>query len=212
MVKQISKYFSGKTIITFLAHPDDETLGCGGTLTRAIDDGAKVHCVIPVKRIEKQCYKALKKIGIKNIYWGNFDDNQMDKYPLLKVCKFLEKYLKNVIPDILITHHYNCANQDHRICYEASSIVTRPIKNKIQLFSCEIPSSTGYLRPTGFEPNFYISLTPKHLLTKIEALKLYETELRKDRSPIVVDMLARLRGAESGNDFAEAFVLVRGYV
>ncbi len=56
------------------------------------------------------------------------------------------------------------------MCYEASSIVTKPIKGKIDLLSCEIPSSTGYLRPCGFEPNFYAWLKDSDLRAKVDLL------------------------------------------
>ena len=203
--------FSGKKIITFLAHPDDEVLGCGGTLARAVEEGAEVHCVIPVKRIVDSCQKALTILGIRNIHWGNFNDNTMDIYPIMDVAKFLENYLHKFKPDILITHHYTCCNQDHRVCYEAASIATRPIKRKIQLISCEILSSTGYLRPCNFEPNLYMELRPEHLEKKVNAMSCYETENRADRNWSSITSLASLRGGESGNQLAEGFMVVRSY-
>ena len=204
-------YFQGKTIVTFLAHPDDETLGCGGTLARARNEGANIHCIIPVKRIEKDCKYVMEKLGAK-VYWGKFDDNSMDKYPLLEVCKFAEKIISGIKPDIVITHHSNCANQDHRVCYEAASIVTKPFKRQIDLWACEVLSSTGFLRPSLFEPNLYVDLSYSDLDEKLEMVEIYETELRADRSPEVVECLATLRGAESGNKLAEGFMLVRGYM
>lgn len=208
----MSGYFKNKSIVTFLAHPDDEALGCGGTLVRAIREGAEVHCIIPVKRIEKSCEQVMEKLGVIALHWGRFDDNQMDKYPLLDVCKFAEKYVQKIKPDILITHHYSCANQDHRVCYEAASIITKPIKGKIQLLSCEVPSSTGFLRPCGFEPNFYVGLPYEDMDDKMALVELYQTELRSDRGLDIIEALGTLRGAESGNQYAEGFMQVRHYV
>jgi len=202
--------FKDKKVMTFLAHPNDEVLGCGGLLSRAKGDGAQIFCVIPVKRIFQSCYNVMEKLDAR-VAWGHFDDNEMDKYPLLEVCEFFEDYIKQIKPDIVITHHYNCANQDHRVCYKAASIVTKPIKGQIQLLSCEVPSSTGYLRPSNFEPNLYVGLSYEELNDKLDMLKMYKSELRADRSEEVVKALACLRGAESGNDLAEGFMLVRGY-
>jgi LmbE family N-acetylglucosaminyl deacetylase len=205
------EYFSGKTIATFLAHPDDETLGCGGTIARAIEEGAEVHCIIPVTRIKDKCLVAMEALGVKNVHWGTFEDNSMDIYPLLEVTKFLESKLDIIKPHTLITHHYRCCNQDHRVCYEASCIATRPIKRKINLLTCEVLSSTGYLRPNEFEPNFYVNLKPEHVGIKIEAMECYDSESRADRNNVIIECQAALRGAESGNEFAEGFIMVRGY-
>jgi LmbE family N-acetylglucosaminyl deacetylase len=203
--------FSGKTIATFLAHPDDETLGCGGTLARAVDEGANVYCIIPVKRIGDQCEKALETLGVQNLDWGNFSDNEMDAVPLMDVSKFLEWKLDKIKPDLLITHTHRCMNQDHRVCYEAACIATRPIKRPIQLLSCEIPSSTGYLRPSHFEPNLYVGLDGKFITRKQDAIAKYESEKRDDRSSNLIRCIAKVRGAESGTEFAEGFEVIRAY-
>jgi len=206
-------YFKDKTIATFLAHPDDESLGCGGTLARAVEGGANVHCIIPVKRISDYCVKALEELGVQNLYWGHFDDNSMDKYPLLDVCKFVTKYLKDINPEILITHHYNCTNQDHRVCYEASCIALR--QTNVTLLTCEIPSSTGYLRPTGFEPNFYVKLSPDEVSKKFQALKQYKSEMELFPHPFsdeYITSLMKIRGSEANTQWAEGFMLIRGYV
>ena len=195
--------------MVILAHPDDETLGCGGTLHRFKEN--EIFLLIPVHRIEKQFEKAIKHLGVKNYLFGKFDDNSLDKYTLLKICKFVERGIAQFVPDVIITHHFNCANQDHRLLYQAVSIATRPVKHRIPVLTCEVSSSTGYLRPCGFEPNYYISLTNDDLKAKLFALGEYKTEERADRSPEVIEALAKLRGAESGTDYAEAFMLTRGF-
>ena len=195
--------------MTILAHEDDETLGCGGTLNRFNDQ--PIQCLIPVKRIEEQCKSALKTLGVSNVIYGGFDDNQLDKYPLLEICKFVTSAIDRFNPDVVITHNARCMNQDHRVLYEACCVATRPLKNHITLMTCEIPSSTGYLRPTGFEPTFYLELSPDNIVKKMKAVDDYVTELRKCRSPEVISALARVRGAESGFDYAEGFQLVRAY-
>jgi len=200
-----------KIIATVLAHPDDETLGCGGTLARAIQSGSEVHCIIPVKRIEEQCIKALEILGVQNIHWGNFDDNSLDKYPLLDICKFVSKHINAIEPDIVFTHHWGCTNQDHRVCYEASIIALR--QKDTALLTCEIPSSTGYLRPTAFEPNFWVKLSANLADKKIEALRCYTTEMELFPHPfseMYIDSLMKIRGSEANTLWAEGFMLIRG--
>jgi LmbE family N-acetylglucosaminyl deacetylase len=193
-----------KRIMTVLAHPDDETLGCGGTLHRF--NKQNILCLIPVKRIEEQCKSALNTLGIQNCIFGMFEDNQLDKYPLLDICKFVESGIEKFNPDVVITHTDSCRNQDHKILHQAVDIATRPIKNHIQLICCEIPSST-----ITFKPNLYIELSPEDILKKMKAVEEYVTELRKCRSPEVISALARVRGAESGYDYAEGFQILKAY-
>jgi LmbE family N-acetylglucosaminyl deacetylase len=193
-----------KRIMTVLAHPDDETLGCGGTLNRFSKQN--VCCLFAVKRITEQCQSALRTLNIQNCLFGDFSDNELDKYPLLEICKFVEFNIGKFNPDVVITHTDGCRNQDHRILVHAVDIATRPLKNHIQLLSCEIPSST-----TGFNPNYYVELSPDNILKKMKAVEEYVTELRKCRSPEVISALARVRGAESGFDYAEGFQVVRTY-
>ena len=204
---------NSKVIATFLAHPDDETLGCGGALARLVEEGNEVHCIIPVKRIENYCLDALSILGVKNIHWGNFDDNSLDKYPLLDICKFVSKHVSSINPDAVFTHHYGCTNQDHRVCYEASVIALR--QRRTMLFTCEIPSSTGYLRPTGFEPNFWVSLTEEQVSKKLNALKCYKSEIEEFPHPFslkYINSLLTIRGSEANAEHAEGFMLVKGYV
>lgn len=209
--------FKDKRIITLLAHPDDETLGCGGTLHRASQEGAIIHCVIPaaprMDRIKDDCAKALQVLGVQSVHFGKFDDNEMDKYPLQDVTQFFEKQIEAFNPDIVFLHHWGCTNQDHRVCYEAGVIANR--NNAAQLISCEIPSSTGYLKPVNFEPNMYVALEINNKIAKRDAMAAYETEYRPyphARSPLKLDFLLECRGADINQQFAEAFVKIREVV
>ena len=194
--------------MTVLAHPDDETLGCGGTLHKY--NKQNICCLIPIKRIEEQTKSALNTLGIQNCIFGDFEDQQLDKYPLLDLTKWVTSNIEKFNPDVVITHFDRCLNQDHRQLYQACVIATRPIKNHIQLLSCEVPSSTGFLG--AFTPNYYVELKPEDIVTKMKAVEDYVTELRKCRSPEVISALARVRGAESGYDYAEGFKIIRAYV
>lgn len=198
-------------ILTVLAHEDDETLGCGGVIHKFSEKGILVCSLIPIRRIELQAMEARKILGVSSVIYGEYEDNKLDKYSLADICKWVEDGIKVYKPDVIITHHANCMNQDHRVLFQACSIATRPVKHRIQLLSCEVLSSTGYLRPCGFEPNFYVSLGIDDLNAKLSAIQTYQTELRPDRSPDVVRSLALLRGAESGTDYAEGFMLIRGF-
>ena len=90
-------------------------------------------------------------------------------------------------------------------------VATRPNpRNKVSVISAEILSSTGYLKPINFEPNFHIKISKKDLDTKIKAMNTYSTEKRSSphpRSSDVIKSLSILRGSYSGNEYAESFLI-----
>ena len=228
---------SGKTILLYTAHPDDEVLGAGGTIRKAVEAGAEVHVYIPATgvharrntesesqradafaRLREDTAEALSLVSVapENIRFGDFADNEMDGVTRLTVIHALEEVMAQVRPDIVITHHWRCTNIDHQRCFEAAVVATRPAAgHQVALWSCEIPSSTGYLRPAQFEPSLYVGLDEQHVEAKIAAMQAYGTEARPDphpRSPEVLRALAKVRGSESGFLWAEAFQIVRTFL
>lgn len=220
-------------ILTFFAHPDDEVLAAGGTIHK-LSQRTEIHVAIPATGIHSRrnhqgqaerdqdliklradCRKALSGLGIRpdRIYLGNFADNEMDRGTLLEVVHWLENLIETIQPQIILTHHRYCTNVDHQYCHEAAVVATRPgVDRHITLISGEVPSSTGYLRPAQWEPNFYISLDEADIAAKVEAMERYEGEARKDphpRSPESLWALAKVRGSESGFYYAESFMINR---
>jgi len=221
-----------KQVLTFFAHPDDETLAAGATIAKLTKLGAIVHVAIPatgihsrrntqekqsrdsdLTELKKDCEKAMAVIGIlpQNIYLGDFPDNEMDKHSLLETIHWLEEIIKKVKPDIILTHHRYCTNIDHQYCHEAVVVATRPGLNEHVTVLCgEVPSSTGYLRPVQWEPNLYIKVTEDEVDLKIKAMESYKGEARPDphpRSREVLKALSKVRGSESGFYYAESFMV-----
>ena len=225
-----------KNVLTFFAHPDDETLAAGATINKLSQAGANIHVAIPntgvnarknvendkirkdkFLNLQNDCLKALSKIGIKkeNIFFGEFLDNESDKHSLLELIHWFEEILKKVKPDVIFTHHRYCTNIDHRYCHEAAVVATRPDVNlHIPVICGEVPSSTGYLKPVNWEPNFFVEVSKNDIDKKIEAMQTYKDEARPDphpRSPEVLKALAKVRGSESGYLYAEAFMIQKTF-
>ena len=221
-----------KKILTFFAHPDDETLAAGATINKISKNGCRVYVAIPAtgiharknilkkkKRDKKllslknDTFKALSIIGVKksDIFIGDFDDNELDKHTLLKLIHWIEKIINKVKPDAIFTHHRYCTNIDHQYCHEASIVACRAsINSHIPIFCGEVPSSTGYLKPTQWEPNFYVNVSEDDVNAKIKAMQTFKDESRPyphPRSPEVLSSLAKVRGSESGFYFAECFMI-----
>ncbi len=224
--------FKNKTVLSFFAHPDDEVLAAGATFAKLQKMGVDIHVAIPATGIHSRrnlqdqlsrdrdllnlrqdCQKALGVLGIapQKIYLGEFPDNELDKHSRLELIHWLEAIIHRVKPDIIFTHHRFCTNIDHQYCHEAAIVATRPgLNNQITVIAGEVPSGTGYLKPTQWEPNFYVGISKGDLEKKIQAMKTYEGEIRPDphpRSPEVLKALAKVRGSESGFYFAEAFII-----
>ena len=222
---------SFKNILVVASHPDDEVLGCGGTLYNLKKKGAKISVLFlsdgessrkhpKLKQLildrKKQALKAGKILGIKNITFGDFPDNSMDTIPMLKVIKFIEKKIKEVKPDVIFTHFESDLNIDHQITSKAVITACRPIKNQTvkSVIFFEVLSSSEWnisIKNKSFKPNYFVDIS-KSLKFKLKALKLYKREMRKwphPRSIQGVKLLSKTRGSSVGLSNAEAFILGR---
>ena len=177
-----------KKILVLAAHPDDETLGCGATIAKLSQQNHEVNLITFTdgesaredskgKNRNKSLEKVSKILGIKNFKNGDFPDNKMDSVPLLDICKFIEKEVKD-IPDVIFTHHSGDLNIDHNIVYRSVLTVFRPQnKKEIEINCFEIPSSTEWNPNNNFNCNLYVDVE-KFVEKKIEALRIYDNEMR----------------------------------
>lgn len=214
-----------KNILILAAHPDDETLGCGATISKLSSQGHKVHLMTFTDGVDARDEKGsenrnkkLKNIseilGISSYNHGDFPDNQLDVVPLLKLCKYIEN---NLIfdPDIIFTHHPDCLNIDHELVYRSTMTVFRPQRGKSQkILSYFVPSSTDYNPMANFRGNVYFNVE-NFIEKKIEALKIYDEEMRiypHSRSYENVINLMKVHGSEVGLKYCEKFQLMRDII
>lgn len=221
-------------ILAVVAHADDEVLGCGGTLARHSSEGHEVRVLVLADGVssrfnaDEDQYNAVheriefakdaaKVLGVSDIQFTGYPDNQMDTVPLLEVIRSVESYLKRFPADTVYTHHCGDLNIDHRITGRAVVTATRPTPHACvqNLYAFEVPSSTEWqFESSGppFKPNLYSDITST-LDKKVEALRAYKTEINEfpnSRSIEACENLARWRGSNVGVRAAEAFILIRG--
>ena len=221
-------------VLVVVAHPDDEVLGCGGTIAKHSALGDKVYCLIlsegvtsrydnretaiqlhsvveEIKQLKKEAEEATNILGIKQVFFYNFPDQQFDTVPLLEIIKTIERIKSKIRPDIIYTHYEHDLNLDHRITFQACLTAIRPLDTIVkEIYSFEVPSSTEWNTHT-FTPNVFIDIS-NTFDKKIEALKCYESEMRPyphPRSVQAIEALAKYRGSQSGLQLAETFRLVR---
>ena len=209
-------------ILVLAAHPDDETLGCGATISKLSMEGHNIHLMTFTDGVgsrragEENRNPKLQQVsnilGINQYNSGNFPDNAMDSIPLLDICKFIESNI-NYHPDIIFTHFIDDLNIDHQIVTKAALTVFRPQNgNKMKIFSYHIPSSTDYNPTKYFDANSYIDISENNVEKKMESLQIYDEEMRPyphTRSYENVQNLMKVWGSEVGLEYAEKFKLIR---
>ena len=216
-------------ILIVAAHPDDEILGCGGTIfkfrkthnievmfmTDGVSSRMNIKSLKTTKRVRKdECLKVFNYLKIKKPTFNSFPDNAMDSVPFINIVRVIEKKVLSYKPEIIITHFENCLNIDHQLTFKAVVTACRPLKKSSvkKILSFEIPSSTDWsLNKKKFNPNYFVDIS-NFIKHKINALKIYKSEIRKyphSRSLKNVRALAQVRGTSCGRNYAEAFVVSR---
>lgn len=225
-----------QTILIVAAHPDDEVLGCGGTIARMSSDGNRVHILLlaegltsrqehrspdnivsELSDLHEVAQKAGKLLGAQSVQLLGFPDNRMDGIDLLDIIKKIEHYSLKISPDVVFTHNPFDLNIDHRLTAEAVITVFRPQpgRNVSEICFFEVASSTEWRIGSGFQgfqPNYFVPLGSDDLEKKMNALELYSNEMQKfphARSGEAVKHLNHWRGATIGKEIAEAFVAYR---
>ena len=214
-------------ILIIAAHPDDEILGCGGTIAK-LKETNDINVLFMTNGVssrggnkkdiikrKKACLNLFKYLSLPTPAFFNFPDNQMDKVPLLKIVKKIEKKIRYLKPETIITHYSHCLNIDHRMTFEAVITACRPINNLSvkKILSFEVQSSTDWalFKGKNFQPNYFVDIS-NHIKKKIKLIKFYKDELRNyphSRSIYSIKSLASIRGVSCGVKYAEAFYLNR---
>ena len=222
-----------RTILVFAAHPDDEVLGCGGTIARYVSEGADVRIVILAdgcssRRLletnsgserlarKKAAQIAARILGAQSVIFGDFPDNRMDSLDLLDIVQFVERQIKQYSPEIVLTHYGSDLNIDHRLVHQAVVTACRPHPGHsvTTILFFEIASSTEWQPQASafvFSPNWFVNIT-EYLEVRSCALEAYIEEMRPwphARSLEAVEHLTRWRGATVGLEAVEAFMLGR---
>ena len=214
-----------RKILILAAHPDDETLGCGGTIHRLSQEGDEIQLLtftdgegargVTDKNRNTKLDDVAQVLGIKRHASANFPDNAMDSVPLIDLCKFIEQHV-DYTPDIIFTHYYNDLNVDHQLVAKATFTAFRPQQGtNHKIYSYFVPSSTDYNPVVNYEGRTYFKLSEDDVIAKHKALKVYDKEMRAyphTRSYDNVQNLMKVWGSEVGTAFAEKFVLTRELV
>ena len=224
-----------KRILVVASHPDDEVLGCGGTMAAHADAGDVVDVLIVVEgatsrdikrdvetqaealtALQQSACDAAEILGARKPHFLGLPDNRLDGMELLDVIKPIEALINELKPQVIYTQHGGDLNVDHRIVHQAVVTACRPAPGTSvrAIYGYETASSTEWASQNMggvFCPARFVDIS-KTLDRKRKALECYASEIRPfphARSLEGLEALVRWRGVSVGVQAAEAFTVVR---
>ena len=209
-------------------HPDDETLGVGGTLLRRKSEGASIAWLIvtnittqsgwSTEKVDKRAeeiQEVTKLYGFDQVYRLNFTTTQLDTVPMSDLVSAISDAFKLFQPEEVFMPHPSDAHTDHRFVFDAVSACTKwfryPFVKRVLAYETLSETDFGLGIDQGFRPNVFLDIE-KFLSKKLQAIDIYASEVGQfpfPRSHKAIRALADLRGAASGFYAAEAFELLR---
>lgn len=218
-------------VLVVAAHPDDETLGAGGTIARLADGGSEVWVCLLCDGVtarhsevdlQRECAeRACEVLGVRRVVFCELPDQRLDTLSLVDVITPIERCIDDHRPQIVMTHFRGDVNQDHGVVFNATMVAARPTADTpVRAVMCyETASSTEWAAPfpgSTFAANVFVDITAT-LPRKVEAMSMYAnthvSEVRPyphPRSYEAIEIYAKRQGVLAGTGAAETFMLVRG--
>ncbi|MFI8711548.1 PIG-L deacetylase family protein [Brevibacillus brevis] len=217
-----------KNILIIAPHPDDETLGCGGTLLKHKHAGDNISWLIMttmdstmfssehIQKRQKEIQKVAELYGFQETIQFSFKTTQLDTIPMGKLVTYIGDVFRKINPDTVYLPYRGDAHSDHKATFDASVSCIKwfryPSVKKAMVY--ETLSETDFGLNTdsnGFRPNIFSGIDGL-LDRKIEIMKVFESEIGEfpfPRSEESIRALAALRGTACGCKAAEAFMLLK---
>lgn len=214
-------------VLVVSPHPDDETLGAGGTLLKYKESGDKLYWLNFTNVKEEYGYtankvltrnKELNKVnelyGFEEFYNLELEPAGLDKYKKVELVSKVSQIVNEVKPNTIILPNRTDSHSDHKIVFDTLFSCTKSFRYPFikKILVMEIISETDFSCNTNlFVPNYYVDIT-NYLNKKMHIMSTYESELGEHpfpRSIKNIEALAVNRGAIAGSIYAEAFMLIK---
>lgn len=222
-----------KKVLVLAPHPDDEVLGCGGTIYKLVKSGSEVFVAILTNasktdslkyteekliNVRNEAKNACRFLGVKKVFFEDFPAPALDQYPGYKMAEAISNIIRSVEADTLYIPFRGDIHNDHKAVFDAAMVASRPVGNYTvkTIYAYETLSETEWAYPFAgeyFVPTVFESLDEESFNAKLEAMKYYKSQLRafpNSRSLDALEALAKYRGSTVSSLKAEAFVLIRG--
>lgn len=212
-------------ILVVAVHPDDETLGCGGTLLKHKNDGDEIYWLICTKMDENSDYYTTRENEIRQatdayefdgVFSLGLNTMRVDEYSMSELIGKISKVINEVKPNIIYLPFKGDVHSDHRKIFEASYSCTKVFRYPFikKIYMMETLSETEFapgVKEDAFVPNSFVDIS-KYLDKKIEIMKIFKSEIGEHpfpRSERNLRALATLRGATCRCEYAESFMLLK---
>lgn len=217
-----------KVLVTSV-HPDDETLGCSGTILKHRELGDEIYWLILTKpnksvgfamdfinKRKIEINNVNKLFGFKEVYQLDFITTQLHVMDFTLLLSEISKTINKIKPEIIYMNNRSDIHTDHQIAAKAILSSTKsfrtPFIKRLLMYECLSETEIAPPFPEKmFIPNVFSDIS-KFIDDKLEIIKIYESEVQDPPLPRSLEnirALARFRGASCGVDYAEAFMLVR---
>ena len=216
-------------VLIIAPHPDDETLGCGGTIIKHKSKGDEIYWLIvtnisveegynenSVKERQVEIDAVSKKYGFKEIFKLDFPTTKLDMIPKAEIIEAISNVVCKVNAELVFVPNKNDVHSDHKITFEsvisAIKIFRSPSIKKILMY--ETISETEFAPPfqgDTFMPNSFSDIS-RFIDKKCSIMKIYNSELGNHpfaRSIDNIKALSVFRGATAGVKNAEAFAVIK---
>jgi LmbE family N-acetylglucosaminyl deacetylase len=212
-----------RTVLVIAAHPDDELLGCGGTVALHARAGDRVTACIVCEgeslrygeggvNQRSHTERAAEVLGFAEVRNLGFPDQRLDTFTLTEIITPLERVVREVRPQVVYCQHGGDVNLDHQLVFKAVLVATRPTEGFIEsVYAFDTASSTEWAFPRTFVPDTWVDISST-LEAKLRAMACYESEVRDYPHPRSIEALrhrAKAWGNQSCLDAAEVFMTVR---
>lgn len=215
-------------VLVIAPHPDDEVLGCGGTMARLADDGHEVHVAVVtkgfepvfpealVKQVRQELAEAHKILGVKKCHFCDLPAAALDTIAGAEINAAISTIVNEVKPDTLFIPFLGDIHRDHQLIFTASLVAARPRSRDIpnRIYAYETLSETNWAAPgitEAFIPNVFFDVSPT-LNRKLDAFGCFKSQVKPtpdERSFKTIEALATFRGSTVFRSAAEGFMLVR---
>ena len=211
-----------KKILIIAPHPDDETLGCGGTILKHKNEGDKIHWLIVTNYLkthnayqerQHEIQDVSKAYCFDSIVNLNIETTTLDNIAMSKLINLFKEQIEKIKPNVIYVPHINDIHTDHQIVARAMNSFSKwfryPYINQINIY--ETISETNFnFNESQFAPNLFVDITD-YLQKKIDISKIYASEIAEHpfpRSVKAIESYANIRGSVSGYKYAEAFQIM----
>lgn len=214
-----------KKILVIAVHPDDETLGCGGTLLRHLKNNDEINWVICTETPSKDDFYQTrlkeislvsKKYNFNKVIHLHLKSMHVDEYTMSELIEKFSKAINEIKPDIIYLPFKGDVHSDHRTVFNAAFSCTKSFRYPFikKIYMMETLSETEFspsMKEDSFIPNVFVDIS-EYMDKKIEIMNIFKSEVQKHpfpRSEENILALGTFRGATAGVKYAESFMLVK---